>query len=290
MPQDLFRTVFEIPQPPFSIAFSNRLLFLGSCFADNMAEQLSKRGFSVAVNPTGTTYNPLSVAQTLRLLLDHTTIDPSDLFHYNGIYHDFRFHGRFSFPSAEEAAQAMNASLRSIHLESMDTLILTLGTSFVYFHNDTIVNNCHKLPASQFTRRRLSVTECVTPLANALRDLHHLNPSLRVILTVSPIRHLSDGAHDNTLSKATLQLTCEQILNNPTILPASQICYFPSYELLLDDLRDYRFYANDMAHPSDAAVEYIYKRFDNTFFSDDTHAQAILNLKQWKTTQHRPLH
>lgn len=284
-----FRTEIPTLKPNFSIFHKDIILSIGSCFANEIGTRLKNDKFNIYVNPTGVTYNPLSISQTLSLLSDGIIVRDSDLFFHHDLWHDFRFHGSFSRPTKQETVSATNAALRSTP-SSPTLLIVTLGTAFVYFHGESVVNNCHKLPASSFTRRLLSVNECADSLKQALlRFIEHFPTLSKIIITVSPIRHLADGAHQNTLSKSTLHLAAQQVCDAFASVPSVAINYFPAYEILLDELRDYRFYADDMTHPSPLAFNYIYQRFSDAFFSKETIALISQCEKLRKACQHRPL-
>ena len=297
-------TPIDIPVSPWHIGYEDHILLLGSCFADEMAQQMQERYLSVVSNPFGTLYNPLSIANAINLPLEignnqsqiaqRASNIKSAIFNYNGLYHSMYHHGSFSRPTREETEQAVLASIEAMQkaLNEASVIIVTFGTAWVYeMVNSTcpnskwLVANCHKLPDSYFTRRRLTVEEIVAawePIIARYPDKHWL-------FTVSPIRHIKDGLHENQLSKATLLMAIEQITNTQSQI-GLRSSYFPSYELLLDELRDYRFYAEDLVHPSATAVKYIWERFVQTFCTTQTQNELILKHKQWKATQHRPLH
>ena len=260
------QTKVAIARPDFGIDYSTRLMMLGSCFTENIGEKFLYHKFDVEVNPCGIVYNPVSVANTLRLLLDGKEFAPQDLIFANGKWASLWHHGEFSSPDRSACLAAINSRMRQarMRLAALDVLIVTWGTAWVYTHlrSGVIVANCHKLPAREFERHRLSVEAIVDDYARLLSRLWETNPSLCVIFTVSPIRHWKDGAHGNQVSKATLLLAADMLQRR-----FSGVDYFPSYEIVLDELRDYRFYADDMLHPSPLAVEYIWERFCDTYLS-----------------------
>ena len=261
---------------------------LGSCFAENIGKKLEENKFKTDLNPFGTLYNPSSIAEAIRMLLYPERFTGDDLFRHEGVYHSFSHHGRFSSPSETECLENINGRLFSSAeiIRKARRMIITLGTAWVYRLRSTgkIVSNCHKLPEKMFDRQMLSVDEITTEWKSLLLSLWEQNPELKILFTVSPIRHWKDGAHGNQLSKATLLLAVEQLQKD---FP-EQTAYFPAYEIMMDELRDYRFYADDMLHPSLQAVEYIWERFTETMLSRET--QAI--LKEWKDIQkainHKP--
>ena len=266
------QTIVDIEPSAWKIGYEDQILMLGSCFADSVGEQMPQRGLHVTVNPFGTLYNPLSIAQAL-------SIQPSAInyqFH-NGLWHSMSHHGSFSHPTREEAEQAVRASIETMQkaLRKATVVIVTFGTAWVYEMNGEIVGNCHKLPESSFLRRRLSVDEIV----QTWRPIIAHYPDKHWLFTVSPIRHIKDGLHENQLSKATLLQAVEQLGD-----------YFPSYEIMLDELRDYRFYADDLVHPSSMAVHYIWERFVDTFCTNQTKNELVLQHKRWKHEHHIPLH
>ncbi|NDW10541.1 GSCFA domain-containing protein [Dysgonomonas sp. 520] len=283
-----FRTEIELQKVPFGINHQSKLLLTGSCFVENIGRKLSSDKFDVMINPFGILYNPLSIAQSLHTALSGKIFDESDIFQHNGLFHSFQHHGDFSDIDPQKSLAKINNSLLLLrdNISSVDVCFITFGTSFVYFHNATngVVANCHKLPAKEFTRRRVDLNEIVTVWNGLIESLRKVNPKIRLVFTVSPIRHWSDGAHDNQLSKAILLLAIDQLMKEN-----DDVYYFPSYELVLDDLRDYRFYAEDMLHPNDLAISYIWEKFGEMFFENDT-KQIV---KEWnklkKAIEHKPL-
>ena len=277
------QTTIEIAPSDWKIGYEDHILMLGSCFSDEIGAQMAQRNMHVTCNPFGTLYNPLSIANAIN---SQFSILNSQLIEYGGLWHSMMHHGSFSRPTKEATEQAVKDSVEMMQraLDEASVIIVTFGTAWVYEMNGEIVANCHKLPESSFTRRRLSVDEIV----EAWKPIIARFPDKHWIFTVSPIRHIRDGLHENQLSKATLQMAIEQ-LSSLEGRPGG-VCYFPSYEILLDELRDYRFYADDLVHPSSLAVEYIWERFANTFCTPQTRNEMNIRLKQYKYTQHRPLH
>lgn len=240
-----FRTPVNITLAPFAIEPRERMLFVGSCFADNIGRRFVEDKFRATVNPYGVMYNPASIMHTVK-----------------------RWTGELG--TTDEAPQ---------------TAVFTLGTNHVYVLNETgeIVDNCRKRPQRLFTERELSVDECTDYLREAVTMLRQINPSVRIIITVSPIRYAKYGFHGSQLSKATLLLAADKLTKE-----MDNVVYFPAYEIVNDELRDYRFYREDMLHPTDQAVEYIWQRFGETFFSK----QTVKFLEEWRPIKaalaHRP--
>lgn len=277
-----------IPPSSFGICYRDRTLFAGSCFAGYIGNEMVRHGFQAEVNPFGVVYNPLSVAIGCSRLLQPIPFDAGDLFYDQGLYHSFMHHGKFSETSAADALSKMNEALATAagFIKELSCFVVTWGTAFVYRlkEDGRVVANCHKLPAARFERKRLTTDTIVAEWAALLEAMWKVNPSMQVIFTVSPIRHWKEGAHENQLSKATL-LLAEQTLAE---MYPGHITYFPAYELMMDELRDYRFYADDLLHPSNVAVQYIWERFCDTYMDAAT-KELMEEMKAIdKAHHHRP--
>jgi hypothetical protein len=282
-------TAVEIEREMPRLSHRDKMLMMGSCFSDSIGDKLSLGGFKVDINPFGTLYNPISIARALREILSGKVYSEQDLFQYQGLWHSAMHHGSFSGADKADVLLHINNRLSDAHQnwEQTDVLFLTFGSAFVYYNNEgEVVGNCHKLPEASFRRRRLSVEEIVEDYQSLLDLLLNENRKLKLILTVSPIRHLRDGLHQNQLSKATLLLAIDKLKE----LYPDKIYYFPAYEIMMDELRDYRYYADDLMHPSQLAVEYIWEKFAQTCFDSDTLALAGECEKIYKALHHRPLH
>lgn len=278
------QTIVESKPSDWKIGYEDRILMLGSCFADEMGEQMHRRGLHVTSNPFGTLYNPLSIAQAINLQISESSNLP--MINHDGLWHSMAHHGAFSRPNKEDAEQAVRGSIEAMQsaLAEATVVIVTFGSAWVYEMEGRIVANCHKMPESYFSRRRLSVDEIV----EAWRPIVDRYPDKRWLFTVSPIRHIRDGLHENQLSKATLLMAVEQLAS--LWGRSGGVSYFPSYEIVLDELRDYRFYADDLVHPSSLAVNYIWERFTEVFCTPQTRNQMQIEFKRWKQDQHIPLH
>ena len=293
MPQ--LNTPVNVSPLPVQIDADSVVVSLGSCFADEIGQRMLQGGFNVDVNPFGTLYNPASVAAALERLIEDREVGEDDLVQHEGLYHSWHHHGSFSRPTVEETLEACNNRIHAAHslLLKADVLLVTFGTAWVFERKmesveRSVVANCHKLPASTFERRRMSVGEIVELWRPLIQKLSAANHQLSTIFTVSPIRHMADGAHGNQLSKSTLLLAIDQLLS---ILDSQfPISYFPAYEIVLDELRDYRFYAADMVHPSPLAADIVYSRFQQATMSPATIQQVHNNAKQAKRAGHVPLH
>lgn len=267
----LFSTPVNIQPAPFDLSFRDKILLAGSCFAEEIGGLLTENKFDVDVNPFGALYNPLSLDDALRRLASGKPYIHSDLFLHEGRYYSFAHHSKFSSADADTALKMMNdrIELSTLQLKECSLLIVTWGTAFGYrlkSGDGKVVANCHKLPAETFIREMLSIDEILCRWNYLLASLFALNPNLHLVLTVSPIRHLNDGAQGNQISKSTLIIAADRLRQS---FP-DRISYFPAYEIMMDELRDYRFYADDMLHPSRTAVEYIWEKFRNSYFSSET--------------------
>ena len=288
----------EMPERLPEVGYADSIMLLGSCFADGMGQRLTAAKFRCDVNPFGTLYNPFSITKALRRIMSGHEYGERDLVQYGGLWHSMMHHGSFSTADRDGTLHLINNRLVKAHdgLHDVSLLILTLGSAWVYSVNDdgadtglaqgTVVGNCHKMPESWFCRRRLTVEEIVADCTSLFDELFASMPRLRVLLTVSPIRHVRDGLHGNQLSKATLLLAIDELSRRH----AGRVYYFPAYEILNDELRDYRFYADDMVHPSAMASDYVWQRFCEHCLAKDAQ-EAMRNVnKIEKMMSHRPLH
>lgn len=250
-----FRTEIEPAPRSVRIGYDNRILTLGSCFAAHIAGRLAAAKFHVIENPSGILFNPLSIAAAIRSYALPAPVFREELEFDGEMWYHFGFHGDFSAPTADEALRRMNAARQAgaAALRTADRVILTLGTAWVYEREGQIVANCHRRPAAEFTRRRLGVAEIVGSLAPLIEGPL---AGKQILLTVSPVRHLGDGLEGNAVSKAALRLAAEELKQQFRCVD-----YFPAYEILTDDLRDYRFYADDLVHPAPQAIAYVWERF-----------------------------
>ena len=286
-----FRTILPPSKSPVEITHQDKVLCIGSCFAEHIGERLIYNKIPTSLNPFGIVYNPISIVESLELLLktDFIFSEKNNQLIESPIgWNSFSHHGQFSHPQKEVVLNKINHALKETRnfLNGTTKLILTFGTAnvFVYKKTGQIVANCHKVSQQEFEKRRLSIDEITNPVTTVLQKFKKAFPNLEVIMTVSPVRHIRDGLVENQRSKSTLILALSHLVNQHDF-----IHYFPSYELLLDDLRDYRFYKKDMIHPSEVAVDYIWNFFTQTWFSQKT---IDLNKKINKirmAANHRPL-
>lgn len=268
------RTTFNIDPSKSKIRYNTPVMFIGSCFTSEIGTKMAEGKMEVFLNPSGVVYNPVSVGNTIDIILENRIFTKRDLYIYKGVNLSFSHYSDFTSEDPSIALEKINSSTIKANnfLKQARFLFITFGTARVYRFKESgfIVSNCHKLPASLFSREILTVEEITLAWYDILNKLHSFNSDLRVILTISPVRHWKDGAHGNQVSKSILFLAVEELLRHQSIEG-----YFPAYELVMDDLRDYRYYAEDMLHPSQTAVEYIWKAFTECYFEAET-----LNL--WK--------
>ncbi len=284
-----FRTTVKTGENRSWLHHSDKVLLLGSCFSDNIGAKMQGALIRATVNPMGTLYNPMSIARGVQRLIDNEPVAGRDLFMQGGVWNSYDFHSRHSLPDKQATIDRMNQRIELGHqaLKEAQLLTVTLGTAIVYRLKATgeVVANCHKVPQHEFLRKMAPVDDMVKELDSMLTAVHEFNPGLRVILTVSPIRHIADGLDTNSLSKSMLRVAIHEAMARHR-----EYCdYFSSYEIMLDDLRDYRFYSSDMVHPSDVAVEYIWQAFQATYL-DDRSALAVARCERiHKRLQHRPM-
>ena len=284
-----FRTTVKTNENRSWLHHSDKVVLLGSCFSDSIGAKMTGALIHATVNPMGTLYNPLSIARAVRRLIDNEPMAGRDLFMQGGVWNSYDFHSRYSLPDKQATIDRMSQRIEQGHnaLSQAQLLTITLGSAIVYRLKATgeVVANCHKVPQHEFERKMSPIAEMVQALDVMLTSLHQFNPGLRVIFTVSPIRHIADGLDTNSLSKASLRIAINEV-----IVRHRDYCdYFPSYEIMLDDLRDYRFYASDMVHPSDVAVEYIWQAFQASYL-DDRSGLAVARCERiHKRMQHRPM-
>ncbi len=268
MQEQDFRTVYKPKEQQNSIQYSSKVLLFGSCFSENIGNKLNYFRFQEYTNSHGILFNPKAIESAVSECCTLKEYKETDLFFENEQWHSFNHHSDFSDTSVATALQKINTNILEAHkfLKTTSHIIITLGTSWIYRNTKSknIVANCHKIPQKQFNKELLSVEE----IANSLKTIETLikktNPNVTFIYTVSPIRHLKDGMVENSLSKANLLAAIHQHINSKTSF------YFPSYEILFDDLRDYRFYKNDMLHPTQTAIDYIWNLFQKEWINPNT--------------------
>ena len=282
-----FRTTLAVPNFPFQINHQGQILSIGSCFAENIGQRLETLKFPIKRNPFGILYNPMSILNALKSLHTGYEFTHKDLITYNGLWHSFWHHSQFS--GEEQAAVLTDIQVQATEarkvLKACNRLLITFGTAYVYEHiaRRQMVSNCHKIPAKNFQKKRLSIMEILAEYRVFLQELKSRNTDLEIIFTISPIRHIKDGIIENQRSKAVLLLAVEELCSTLDF-----VHYFPAYEILMDDLRDYRFYGEDMLHPSKVAVDYVWQQFESAFFNVKT-LSLNRQIKKLQTgLSHRP--
>ncbi len=278
---------FQVPPSPFKISYQHKIMLMGSCFSEEIGGRLSDLKFSVLQNPNGILYDPISIARSLTDYTHNKKIEAQQLFKFNSVWNSWAHHSRFSGVHQEEVLQKINHFQNEAHHFLKDTkiLIITLGTAFCYqLKNESkYVANCHKMPSVNFNKELLSVEKIIQSFSECLQQLQIFNPKLKIIFTVSPVKHVKDGLVENNRSKARLIDTvhCLAEVNDHCI-------YFPSYELVNDVLRDYRFYEKDLVHPNKIASDFVFEKFCDSFFEKETQ-EIIIEIKNiLKAVQHRP--
>ena len=280
------QTRVECGSAPFRLSYSDGIVLLGSCFADEIGARMSDAGFDVCANPFGTLYNPVSISDAVNRLESGEPFVQDDCVEMGagaGLVCSFRHHTSFARRTPEEFLAYANASLSEAHerWSKAGLVILTLGTAWCFRHRESgkVVANCLKRPDREFSRERLSFQDTISILSGIVSRF----PDKRFIFTVSPIRHMADGAHGNQLSKGTLLLAADSVTDG------ERVVYFPAYEILMDELRDYRFYTEDMVHPSAQAVDYIWERFCDFVLADGERQTLLDNIKACRRSRHRPM-
>lgn len=284
---DRFHTLVEIPGAKDRISYQTPCLFMGSCFADEIGERMQRLKFPVLLNPFGTLFNPASISNNLMTLINGKPYTGEDLFLNNGMWFSFSHYTGFARRDRQECLDNINLARTeaAAWLRQSGYLLITFGTAWTYIHSktDALVANCHKLPAAEFTRKLLEPADIVHQYTGLLNALQQLNPGIRVIFTVSPVRHWKDGAVNNQLSKSILHISIHELIRNH---PNTR--YFPAYEIFMDELRDYRFYDIDMLHPSEQGASYVWERFCETSIDDSAKKILAGVTDVLKAVDHRP--
>ncbi|HZJ58749.1 MAG TPA: GSCFA domain-containing protein [Chitinophagaceae bacterium] len=275
-----FMVNIDLRKPPRQINYEDKILLIGSCFTEHIGNSLEELKFSVLQNPNGILFDPRSVSQSLVSYIENRQYNEKDFFQLNEIWHSWRHHSRFSNTNLNEAVRIVNTSQQMAHqfLKQADWIIVTLGSSFSYQLTEQAANaggdpreagagvaNCHRAPAQWFNKHLMTVDEIILNLDEALRQLFQLNPGLNIVFTVSPVRHIRDGVVDNNRSKARLIEVVHQLVSK-----YDNLNYFPAYELVIDVLRDYRFFDTDLVHPNYMATEFVLEKFAESFIDEPT--------------------
>jgi hypothetical protein len=284
-----FRTSIDISKNPNAIDYNSKIVSFGSCFAENMGDKFQYFKLQSTINPFGIIFNPVSIEKIIDRVIKDTLFTEEDIFFHNERWHCFEVHSDLSHSDAKELLVNLNQILKETkkQLQEATHTIITYGTSWVYqnIEKDTIVANCHKVPQKQFTKELLSVKTIQESIENTISLIQYINSNCNFIFTVSPVRHLKDGFVENQRSKSHLITAIHNLLSENGNLQSE---YFLSYEIMMDELRDYRFYAEDMLHPSQIAIDYIWERFKESAISEIAYPTMDAVESIQKGLQHRP--
>jgi len=271
------------------ISYDSKLLLVGSCFSKNIGDKLDYFKFDALQNPFGILFHPKAIENFIFSSVNQRVFKDVDLFFLNERWHSFEVHSALSNASKENILNDLNTAIQSTYekLQEASHLIITLGTAWVYRHieSDSIVANCHKVPQKKFLKELLEIDKITESLESMMALIRAINPKVNFIFTVSPVRHLKDGFTENQVSKSHLISAIHQVVN-----PRNQVYYFPSYEIMMDELRDYRFYKEDMVHPNATAIDYIWEKFSETWISESSSKTMKKVASIQKRLQHKPFH
>ncbi|MBW4359815.1 GSCFA domain-containing protein [Flavobacterium taihuense] len=290
-----FTTPIPIPKNSYPIDYSSKIVSLGSCFAENMGDKFQYFKFQSTINPFGIIFNPVSIERIIDRVVNEVLFTEDDVFFHNERWHCFEVHSDLSHSDKDKFLANLNQILTETkkQLQEVTHIIITYGTSWVYrnIEKNTIVANCHKVPQKQFAKELLTVATIQESIENTMCLIEKINPNCNFIFTVSPIRHLKDGFVENQRSKSHLITAIHNLL---PIAIGTEICnlksaiYFPSYEIMMDELRDYRFYAEDMIHPSQVAIDYIWEQFKKSTIAETAYDTMEIVESIQKSLEHRP--
>lgn len=263
-----FRTSIQLQKERNQIDYNSKLMIIGSCFSENIFNKLDYFKINASNNPFGILYNPVAIEKLITNVVNEKKYTEKDIFEFNERWHCFDAHSNLSAVHKNDLLKNLNLEIQLVNkcIKNASHLIITLGTARVYRHieSDNIVGNCHKIPQKKFLQELLSVKQIIASLENIIELVRAENPSINIVFTVSPVRHLKDGFVENTQSKAHLISAIHQIIDK-----RNQLYYFPSYEIMIDDLREYRFYNTDMIHPNETAINYIWEQFKQVWISEN---------------------
>jgi len=280
------QTTIPLEKASNPIDYQGRLLLMGSCFVENMGDKLAYHKFQLLQNPFGILFHPLAIENLVQRALEDSRYKETEVFEQDGIWHCFDVHSEVRAQSQEILLQNLNQKLHEtrLRLHNATHIIITLGTAWVYRYkaSNKIVANCHKVPQKEFSKELLSIETIATSLESMVKMITEINPEAQLIFTISPVRHLKDGFVENQQSKATLISALYEVLKG------HDVSYFPAYEIMMDELRDYRFYGKDMVHPNELAVDYIWEKFKSVWVSSDCYTVMEEVDSIQKGLLHRP--
>lgn len=281
------QTCVDCKKTDININHKSKLLLIGSCFTENIGRILKQAKFNCIINPYGVLYNPLSISRSLNEIMNLRVYNGDDIFYYRGLYHSLMHHSTFSSQSLDICLEQINNQIEITNksLAELDYIIITLGSSYIYKYNGIVVANCHKLPEKLFERQLCNYDLFLTEYKKLFDKLFSINrKNVKVIFTISPIRHIRDGLHNNMVSKSILAIFVYELQK----LYSERIYYFPAYEILNDELRDYRFYADDMVHPSELSIMYIWEKFRIMFMDKRTNELTDVCNNIERMINHKP--
>lgn len=279
---------FSIKNFPFKINYEDKILLVGSCFSQEISNRLAALKFNVCANPNGIIYDPLSIARSIFSYIENRTLAEKDLFQQNHLWHSWQHHSSFSGVDKKLVLERINSSQAVAHqyLKEASVLILTFGTAYNYsLKNERVsVANCHKAPADFFNKTLPGIEEMIQEVLRLIAALREFNPALQIIFTVSPVKHIKDGVVENNRSKARLIEMTHTVIDK-----TKNVFYFPSFEIINDVLRDYRYYKKDLVHPNETAIDYVFENFSNSFFDNSTKDMVIEVKKVIAAVNHKPI-
>lgn len=285
----IFRTKIPLENSIEKFSHKDNFMCIGSCFAENIANKLQLSKFETLVNPFGINFHPIAIDNTFQRIYSRTHYSESEIFNHNGVFFSWDHSTAFSKPKLNDALENINHKIDEANefLHKTSVFIFTLGTAWTYLLKDGnfYVNNCHKIPQKLFKKELLKIERIEKSIQNLIMMAKDVNPKAKIVFTISPVRHIKDGIHENNLSKSTLFIALNNVLKN-----FKDIAYFPSYEIIIDELRDYRFFAKDMAHPNDLAIDYIWEKFSDIFFDESTTKLIEQIRKIYLSINHKPIH
>jgi hypothetical protein len=282
-----FHLEFTIPPFPHQLNYRDKLLFIGSCFAENIGVKMEELKFRTVMNPHGVLYNPLAIEKAISRYVNNGLLNEDELFFANECWNSWEHHSRYSHPDKVLCLQQINTSITAAHeqLKNAKWLFITFGTAFSYSLRSSgiPVANCHKVPQKEFTKSLLNPEEIITAYKDLFTAMEKLNPELKIVLTVSPVRYVRDGAVENNISKAILLQSVHHLVEQH-----AHVFYFPAYELVIDDLRDYRFYKEDLVHPNEQAIGYVFEKLKDAAFSEEAKETCKEISEIRNAAAHRP--
>ena len=282
-----FKTTLEPKQTEINVSYSDKLFFIGSCFSENIGKKLANLKFQTSINPFGIIYNPISIFEVLDSIVSHKKYSSENIFKHNDIWKCFDFHSDISAIDADALLSKINYKIEEANtfLKQSNVLFITFGTSWVYKNNEEkIVANCHKIPQKKFTKVLLDDNTIIAAFKKTYKQIKSINPNINIVLSISPVRHIRDGIVENNQSKAQLISATHKLVSE-----FNNVHYFPAFEYIIDDLRDYRFFKADLVHPNELAIQYVFEKFELTYINEATLLKKKAIEKVLKSLNHKVL-